>query len=250
MKEALDKFSKQAATYKKFRPTYPAQLFDYIYSLCTHKNTAWDCGTGNGQVALELAKVFNKVFATDISEKQIHNAPRKENILYRVERAEKTSFPDNTFDLVTVAQALHWFDFNSFNQEVKRVLKPSGIVAVWGYSLLRINPEINKIIDNFYTQIIGEYWDKERKHVDSRYETINFNFEEINITQKFEIETQWTFQQLQGYFNSWSSVQNYMEKNNGHNPVTRLMEEINPFWLNSQKQIVFPVFVRIGKNVL
>lgn len=248
MKKALDKFSKQSSTYKKFRPTYPTELFDFIYSMCPNKTIAWDCGTGNGQVALILAKSFLKVYATDISEKQIQNAEQKENIFYSVERAEKTSFQSNSVDLITVAQAVHWFDFIAFNKEAKRVLKPNGIIAIWGYGLLRINPKINELIDSFYTNTVEKYWNEERKHIDNNYDSILFDFNEIKIPEKFQIQTNWTLKQLKGYFNSWSSVQNYMEQNNGNNPVNKLIEEISNEWKTDLLEIKFPIFMRIGYN--
>lgn len=250
MKKFLDKFSKQAATYKKFRPTYPSQLFDFINSQCPDKNMAWDCGTGNGQVAAILAESFKNVYATDISENQIQNAIQKPNISYAVERSEMTSLPNKSIDLLTVAQAIHWFDFDVFYNEAKRVLKPNGTLAIWGYGLLRINASINKIIDNFYTNEIGPYWNKERRHIDNNYESIPFNFDPIKTTEKFKIETNWTLNQLEGYFNSWSSVQNYIETHQGRNPVNRLIKDIALEWDTDLKTIHFPIFIKIGKCIV
>ena len=174
-----DNFSKQSGLYSKFRPGYPEQLFDFLLPLIKNKNAAWDCGTGNGQVAVKLSEYFNKVYATDISAAQINNAAIKKNILYSVESAEQTSFDDNTFDLVTVAQAIHWFNFERFYKEVKRTLKPSCILAVIGYHMFRINKETDLLIDHFYRDITGPYWDHERKYVDNYYQTIPFPFKEI-----------------------------------------------------------------------
>jgi len=118
MKEILDKFSKQAKTYQKYRPRYPQVLYDELLSLTSKRQSCWDCGTGNGQVAIELAKYFEQVYATDISQQQLNQATSIPNITYKVERAESTSFPAQTFDLITVGQAMHWFDFEAFNKEV------------------------------------------------------------------------------------------------------------------------------------
>ncbi|MCK0145080.1 class I SAM-dependent methyltransferase [Arenibacter sp. F26102] len=246
MKKALDRFSQQSKNYKDYRPTYPEGMFKYIYSFCNTRNTCWDCGTGNGQVAAVLSNSFKQVFATDISQQQINNAILKPNIHYSVQRAEKTIFPDHYFDLITVAQAVHWFDLPSFNKEVNRVLKPNGIIAIWGYGLLKINPEIDAIINHFYQHIIGAYWDKERDYIDQSYSSIPFNFNEVVIEKTFKIETQWTIDQLQGYFNSWSSVQNYKDKNKGDSPVEQLIMDIAPKWNTGHQQITFPIFIRIG----
>ena len=69
-----DLFSAQADIYAKYRPGYPSLLIDYILSFVSQKNTAWDCATGNGQAAVLLADHFKKVFATDMSEKQLSQA--------------------------------------------------------------------------------------------------------------------------------------------------------------------------------
>ncbi|MCM4169994.1 class I SAM-dependent methyltransferase [Arenibacter sp. TNZ] len=246
MKKALDRFSVQSRTYKEFRPTYPEALYKYIYANCISKVTCWDCGTGNGQVAAVLSDTFDQVFATDISEQQIKHAVPKPNIKYSVQRAEITCFPNQYFDLITVAQALHWFDLPAFNKEVNRLLKPNGLIAIWGYGLLTIDLEIDVIVNHFYQHIIGGYWDKERAYIDLNYSNIPFHFDEIDIQESFNIETQWTIDQLRGYFNSWSSVQNYKDNNNGHNPVDELINKIAPIWTSKVKKIVFPIFIRAG----
>src|SRR5437870_4501508 len=134
-----DNFSSPSEQYLRFRPTYPIELYKFLFSLIETKYTAWDCGTGNGQVAQELSKYFNQVYATDISEKQIANAVKSDNIFYKVEAAGKTSFSEKSFELITVAQAIHWFNFNEFYKEVARTIKPVGILAVIGYGFLNVD---------------------------------------------------------------------------------------------------------------
>jgi ubiquinone/menaquinone biosynthesis C-methylase UbiE len=152
-----DHFSQLAATYLKYRPGYPPLLFEYLTGMCKNHNQAWDCGTGNGQAALELTKYFNNVLATDASKDQIEYAPHHPKITYRVEPAEKVSLLDSSTDLVTVAVAVHWFNFENFYAEVKRVLKPVGIIAVWGYHLFLISPGIDKILKKYYSEILKNY---------------------------------------------------------------------------------------------
>jgi ubiquinone/menaquinone biosynthesis C-methylase UbiE len=164
-----DNFSSQSNQYIKFRPSYPEQLYNFLLGLVDNKENAWDCGTGNDQVVLELSKYFDKVYATDISADQIRNAYQRDNIFYKVESAEKTSFPEKIFDLITVAQAIHWFDFESFYREVKRTVKPNGVLAVIGYGLIKTEDDTDKVIDHFHHKIIGSYWDKERKYIDENY---------------------------------------------------------------------------------
>ena len=161
-----DNLSEQSEQNLQFSPTYPKELYEFLLSLVEKKDAAWDCGTGNGQVAIELAKHFKQVYATDISEKQIKNAIQCDNILYKVEAAEETSFPGKSFDLITVAQAIHWVDFDAFYKEVKRTLKPGGILAVIGYALLHIDEDTDKVITKFYKKIIGSFLDPERRYID------------------------------------------------------------------------------------
>ena len=157
-----DNFSTASDNYAKYRPKYPTAFFEYLNTLIPEKINAWDCGTGNGQVAFELSKSIKNVYATDISQSQLDEALEAKNIVYSVQPAEKTNFKDNTFDLVIVAQAIHWFDFEKFYTEVKRTAKQNAIICAVGYGLIKISPEIDSVISHFYTNIIGPYWDKER----------------------------------------------------------------------------------------
>ncbi len=182
-----DNFSTQSKKYVKYRPAYPLELFDYLNSIILIKKNAWDCGTGNGQIAFELAKTFDKVFATDISQSQISNAIQLDNIEYSVQPAGNTNFPNHLFDLIIVAQAIHWFDFEKFYSEVRRTSKDNALIAVIGYGRIEVSKEIDQIITEFYRNVIGSYWDKERRYIDENYETIPFPFEEIQAT-KFRIE--------------------------------------------------------------
>lgn len=145
MKALKDHFSTQAEVYATFRPRYPDALFEFLFSVTTQKETSWDCGTGNGQVAVKLAERFHLVYATDISERQLSNALERENVTYLVGRAEETTISDGSINLTTVAQALHWFDTEAFYREVHRVATPQAVIAVWGYNLLRVSPAIDAL---------------------------------------------------------------------------------------------------------
>jgi ubiquinone/menaquinone biosynthesis C-methylase UbiE len=240
-----DLFSTQANSYAKYRPDYPKELFDHILQFVKEKNTAWDCATGNGQAALGLATYFKRVIATDISEKQLSLAKSHPNIHYEVASAEHTNFPDNSFDLITVAQAYHWLKFDAFEKEVKRVAKKDAVIAVWGYNLFSTNnPGVDASIKNFYTNIVGPYWDKERKYVDDNYGTVPFNFRPLP-TKEFFIKTQWSKDDVIGYLNSWSSVQHFIDANK-YDPVNDLRNDLDVLW-KDVKDIVFPVFLKMGR---
>lgn len=241
-----DYFSTQSNAYAAFRPTYPDALYQFIFQHVRERNAAWDCATGNGQVASYLAGHFEKVYATDISRQQLDNAVQRTNTVYSLSPAEKTSFADHKFDLITVGQALHWFDRDAFYDEVRRVGRPGGLLAAWGYAFLNIEPAIDKLIFNFYNNTVGPYWDQARKLVEEEYKSIVFPFEEITAPAFF-ISAQWNLQHLAGYLESWSATQKYIQ-NHGTNPVTDLITEVNQLWpAKIVKDIRFPVFLKLGK---
>ena len=241
-----DYFSKQSENYSKYRPAYPDELFDYILGYVPEKKLAWDCGTGNGQSAVAMAARFESVYASDISVNQVSNAVKRNNIRYVIEPAESCSLADNTVNLVTVSQALHWFHFDQFYAEAKRVSAPNGIIAVWTYPLMKIDPLIDRIIDEFYAVKLNDYWDKERCYVDEEYKTIPFPFTELP-SRRFNIEVNWNLYDLEGYLNTWSALQKYISINN-ENPVALVIQDIREHWAgNEYRVITFPVYLRIGK---
>lgn len=241
-----DNFSTQSSQYAKFRPRYPQALYDFLLKHVSETKTAWDCATGNGQVATELAKRFEQVYATDISEKQLANAPQLPNITYKVEQAEHTDFADDAFDLITVAQAIHWFKFDEFYAEVKRTLKPNGIFAAIGYGIMHITPEIDKVVHYLYQDILGDFWDEERKYIEDNYLNIPFPFKEI-AHPDFEMTTEWNFDQLVGYLETWSALQHYI-KANGDTPISLVYKDLKEAWGNvSTHQIHFPLLLKVGR---
>jgi len=240
-----DRFSANANHYAQFRPGYPPELFDFIYHHMHRFDTAWDCGTGNGQAARELSLKFTKVFATDISAQQLEHAYQAENIFYSIS-SEPSLFDDHSVDLITIAQAAHWFDMKKFSREAKRVLKADGIIAVWGYGLLTMNVEIDRLIHHFYKMVIGAYWDEERKHIDEQYMNLQFPFEEIQ-TPSFTISVLWSLQELRGYLSTWSAVQKYISIK-GQDPVKNLIAEVEIYWRNEKQLVNFPLFLKLGSS--
>jgi ubiquinone/menaquinone biosynthesis C-methylase UbiE len=246
---AKDLFSNQADLYAKYRPAYPKELYDHILSFVNNKDTAWDCATGNGQAAVVLADHFKKVVATDISAPQINKAVRKENIEYLVCPAESTPFADNSFDLVTVAQAYHWLKWDAFKKEVTRVSKPGAVIAVWMYGGHRTDDStINEISRNFYENITRPYWESERKYVDENYATADFDYE-LLPTKEFRIILQWNRKDWLGYISTWSAVQKY-SKINGHSPIAIIDKKTKNLWPDDEvKKVIFPVYLKLGRVI-
>lgn len=240
-----DNFSDASVQYAQYRPTYPQELFSHILQYVPGKNQAWDCATGNGQTARELSKHFEYVQATDISRQQLEQAAKADNIIYSVASAERSHLKDNSIDLITVSQALHWFNFDHFFKEVRRVATKDALLAVWTYNLLEIDNTIDRLIHNFHYNTIGSYWDLERTFVDYGYLSVPFPFKEIACPE-FQIKVDWTMENLQGYLETWSAVKKY-KANTGENPVPLLMKQIKKFWGNEERRsIIFPLYLRLG----
>lgn len=241
-----DNFSSLSNEYARYRPTYPAALYDYLLSVVPGMDTAWDCGTGNGQVARDLAHHFNQVYATDISGQQIANAMPSPKIKYSVQRAEQTDFPADFFDLITVAQAIHWFEFKRFYQEVNRTIRHNGILAVIGYGGILVTPVIDKLITHFYRDIVGPFWDAERRYIDEDYQTIPFPFPELPAVN-LQNQMDWTLDHLLGYFGTWSAVKHFRDKK-GRDPVEEIQDELTVKWgVAETRPVRFPILLRIGR---
>jgi ubiquinone/menaquinone biosynthesis C-methylase UbiE len=241
-----DLFSVQSALYAKYRPTYPAELYEYVLRFVEKRETAWDCATGNGQVARILSSYFQRVFATDISENQLRHAEPAENIIYSLSTAEKTPFADNSFDLITVGQAFHWFDATAFCREASRVARPGAIVAVWGYVSGTPAHEVGRILHRWNYEVLSAYWEPERKHVHARYETIPFNFEFVD-KRDFQVIVEWNFDELAGHMRTWSAHQN-MIRQAGDAAFLKTLEEMRNVWHDGTTMpFVFDVFMKVGR---
>ena len=241
----FDRFSAQAAAYARFRIGYPAALYEWLLPLVPGRQRAWDCATGNGQVATVLAAHFVEVDATDLSASQLAQAPARPNIHYQTARAEHTPFPNGTFDLITVGQAVHWFDHAAYHREVRRVARPGAVLAEWGYGLGRISPAIDPLVWHFYREVLGPYWDENRRHVDDEYASIPFPFADVQRAD-FAEQRQWSAAWFLDYLRTWSSVQNY-QKQHGTDPVALVAEALAQAWGPDARAVVFPVFARAGR---
>lgn len=244
-----DHFSRLAAQYRAFRPTYPAPLFDYLAGLCPERRTAWDCACGSGQATLALAERFESVVATDASPQQIAAAVAHPRVTYRVAKAEESGLDSNSVDLVTVAQALHWFDLDAFNVEVERVLSKSGVLAVWTYGALHVEGDgIDSLMQEFYYDVVGPYWPAERQLVDDGYRGLSFPFAELT-PPSFGMQERWERARLLGYLRTWSATGRYVEQT-AIDPVTVLEEKLTSVWEDPHgtRVLTWPLALRVGRR--
>jgi SAM-dependent methyltransferase len=241
-----DYFSRQSADYSRYRPAYGPDLVAYLAELAPDRSLAVDCATGNGQAAVLLAEHFDDVLAVDGSEAQLQRAMPHPRVRYRRALAEALPVPDRSVALVAVAQAVHWFDFDRFYAECRRVLEPGGVLAVWTYTVFRAGGAVDAIVDRFYHDTIGPYWPPERRYVQEHYRTLPFPWREVS-PPAFELHTDWTLEQAIGYFASWSSVQNYKDRH-ASDPLPGLRSELSTAWpVGGTLRLNWPIHLRVGR---
>lgn len=245
-----DHFAAVAAAYAAHRPTYPPQLFAWLAGQCPGRQLAWDCATGTGQAAVALADHFQQVWATDASSAQLEAAVPGPNITYHTAPAEASGLPDRCADLITVAQALHWFDLERFYAEVRRVLKPGGLLAVWTYGVFRAEgtdgAAVQQLLDRFYYETVGPCWPPERRHVEEGYAQLAFPFEPLSSLPAFSMAVDWSLQELLGYLRSWSAVSRYQQQT-GEDPTMPLAGQLAPLWGPLPRRVVWPLSLKAGR---
>ncbi len=242
-----DHFSKRSGDYAAYRPTYPLALIDYLESLCENKDAALDVGCGNGQLSVLLAERFKRVVATDASAQQIEKAAAHERVEYRVAPAENSGLPRHSFDLITVAQAAHWFDLDAFYVEARRVGKPDAVLALVTYGVIQADADIDGTIQHFYKDVVGPYWPPERRHVEDGYRSLSFPFDELT-PPPLVIQVQWNASELIGYADTWSAVR-AAEKALGREPVEQFKRDLLKAWGDPEKRriIRFPLSLRVAR---
>ena len=243
-----DHFSDRAALYATCRPLYPESLFTHLAALTREHRAAVDCGSGNGQAAIGLTKHFLRVIATDPSEEQVSRATAHERIEYSVARAEALPLVDSSADLVTAAQALHWFDAPAFFSEARRVLAADGAIAVWGYGDPILDTDsLHETLRAFNRGTLERYWFAERQLLLDGYRTIPFPFDEVPIPQQ-QLEVRWTLPELAGYLRTWSATARYAAEH-GFDPVSDVEKSLSRDWgAPGQRRLIrWPLHVRAGR---
>ncbi|HEX8386022.1 MAG TPA: class I SAM-dependent methyltransferase [Rubricoccaceae bacterium] len=245
---APDHFSDGSAGYAAFRPTYPDALFDWIGGAAPGRALAWDAGTGSGQAAVALADRFDRVVATDLSGSQIAHALPHVDVTYRVAPAEQSGLPDASVDAVTAAQALHWFATDAFYDEVRRVLRPGGLVAAWTYGNAAFaTPAVGALVDRFYAETVGPDWPPERAHVESGYASLPFPFARVEAPA-LAVEAALTLDGLAGYLRTWSATARY-RATTGVDPVDALVPALAGVWGDARRaeRTRWPLTVLAGR---
>lgn len=246
-----DHFSVQAQDYALFRPDYPPELFANLAAAlpADQRRLAWDCATGNGQAAVGLAPYFERIVASDASAKQIESARPLQNVEYHVFPAEAPGLADASVDLITVAQALHWFDLEKFYAAVRRVARPGGVLAVWGYGIQSVGADLDPMLLRFYHETVGPYWPPERAHIENEYADLPFPFPTVSVSAP-PLMRPMNRAQFLGYLGTWSAVQRYRE-DRGRDPREEIARELSQRWGDAERErpVTWRFFVRAGRIV-
>ena len=244
-----DRCAGQAQSYTQFRPEYPPALYEFLLQLVPSRELAWDCGTGNGQAARALARHFVRVVATDSSAEQIRYAAAPPNVSFQVANAETPhQFARASVDLVTVAQAAHWFETGAFYEAVSAALRPNGVIAIWGYGFSNISPEIDAILHPYGREFLTPYWSERNTIALEGYRQFPFPFVSV-ATPHFQMRTTWSLPQLKGYLDSWSATQAY-KVSVGADPFEAIEASLISAWGDPtrSRQIAWDLTVLIGRN--
>ncbi len=237
-----DHFSSQAAEYERYRPGYPPSLFAWLAGHAPGRGRALDLGTGNGQAALGLAEYFDEVVATEPSAAQLARARPHPRVRYEVGTAEHTGLPEASVDLVTAAQAAHWFALAPFVAELRRVLRPGGLAALWTYEKFRAGDAVDRLVDDFYRDVVGPYWPPERRHVEERYRRLELPLEAV-FAPEFELWTEWDVETALAYLGTWSAVQR-CRRLRGADPLSLLAPLLRPAWGPDRRALRWPIHLR------
>ena len=248
MTHNVSTFSVGSDRYARFRPTYPAELFRWLASLAPDLHVAWDCATGTGQAAVALADHFDRVIASDVSAEQVRNAAPHTKVSYAVGLAESSPLAEDSVDIVTVAQALHWFDLERFHAEVGRILKPGGVLAAWAYDFFTVSLDFDGVLREAVLDPIFPFWSTVNHLIFAGYRTIPFPFAEIE-TPAFSIEVTWSLDELCGYLSTWSAVKRQIAER-GTDPLAAARDRLASAWGDgvSRRSIRMPLHLRVGRK--
>lgn len=240
-------FNLKSEQYANARPRYPVDFYKHLINLLDTHYRLWDCACGNGQVAIDLVDYFDELYATDSSENQIKNAFKHHKIKYQVTQSEYTSFPDDYFDMICVAQALHWFNLKDFFKEAERVLKPNGVLAIFGYGYIKVGDEVDNILEKEMYAVIDEFWSDGNRMILSGFRGVTFPFTKVDIPT-FSMNQNWSLSSLLAYLDTWSAVKRYNEHNN-ENITQTLKSHLQKIWdLDELKTVKMDLYTFIRRK--
>lgn len=243
-----DHFSGHAADYAAHRPHYPPALFEWLSENSPGHRLAWDCACGSGQAAVALAGHFEQVVASDASARQIEFALPHPKVSYRTEKAEHSAFEAGSVDLLTVAQAWHWFDHGAFKREAERVLMPEGLMAVWAYPLATIDEAVDALVFDLYERQLGPYWPPERAYIERAYSDLKMPWPELDAP-RFEMTARWNLAALLGYIGTWSALRRCVAREQ-RDPLEAMRGDLATAWGDpgQEKSVRWPLILKVSRK--
>ena len=248
MADFKDLFSRQASDYARFRPSYPSQLFDELAQRSGARGLAIDLGCGNGQASAALARRFERVIGVDPSQAQLDQAPALANARFACAAAESTGLAGGEADLITVAQAFHWFKLPQAFEEIQRLAKPGGLVALWSYGHCRISPGVDAVTWKLYEELLGAYWDPDRRKVEDGYANIAFPPSwQVLAMPPVSMGQEWALEEFAGYLSTWSPLKRFQE-DKGFDPLQAVLPAMAQAWgPEGKRSVQWPLNLRVFK---
>ncbi|MEO1657129.1 MAG: class I SAM-dependent methyltransferase [Pseudomonadota bacterium] len=241
-------FGSQAKAYQEARPGYPGALFDWIAEEAPARDAVWDCATGSGQAAASLSERFSQVFATDISAEQIGAAVQRANVAYSVAPAEASGLADSSVDAITVATALHWFDFDRYWDEVRRVLRPGGFFAAWSYDHFIFDDAIEEALMTTLRPMIDPFWSEGNRIASEGYKDadVRFPFGRLEAP-RFVIAEEWPLERVLTFAESWSATMRLREDPDSSAQVDHLMATVRERLEPRAYKVEAPIHMLAGR---
>jgi len=188
---------------------------------------------------------FKTVVATDASAEQIASAEPQSGLQFRVAPAESSGLEPGSVDLITVAQALHWFDIDRFFEEAIRVLKPGAVLSFWCYTHSKVSPACDEIIRNIFAEM-EPYWPPERDLVEACYQDVVSPLPEIPPDQ-FSMQVSWSVEDALDYMRTWSATRRYID-DKGVDPTTIHAEALQAAWGSERRTVKWPITLRVCRK--
>ena len=249
-----------ATAYGLFRPVYPLSVSQIILSYmdsnhCSGYEQAVDVCCGSGQSTMLLSPLFKNVCGYDNSPAQISQAKSKHetaegNVTFEIGDAHFLPVESSSVDLLTCAMGWHWLAPEMFYSEAKRVLKPKGCIAVYGYNMkVRDNTLVGSLIETFVMELIQkECVNEQALGTLNEYKDLILPFSKTQRIN-FHLPQRVSIDQLFGFFESFSSYRAYCNKfpENDFLEILRKEFEYSGQWSgDTVQEFTYPGFMILG----
>ncbi len=238
-----DNLFQRGQHYQQFRPSYPDTLFEWLSAQSPTTDIAVDVGCGSGQASRGLEPHFKQVIGTDISFRQLQAAPTSAAV-FIASQAHQLPLADACVDLITVAQAFHWFDQTAFFSEAERILKPGGVMALVSYGLCDVKGLEGKV-RAFHDGALGPWWPAERADVLAGHPHAQLHWPTLPFAQT-TIKREWSVEAFIGYLDTWSALVRAARA--GKHPLAPFSEELRKQWGPNTRTVHWPLRVRAWRK--